>query len=155
LYFQSDDEKYRILAALSLKALYVLLASNLAIVLLGYFLAQSKAGGGNMPNSFIRNVIFFVAVAEMIAIHFIKKTMLANTIKALESTEKPGNIRLQKELLNITIVIASICSAISIYGLILVILGEKFEILLLFVAMSLISYQFFRLRPKDFQEGQQ
>jgi hypothetical protein len=65
--------------------------------------------------------------------------------------DQPGPEIHYSDLFRINIVITALCAAISIYGLILVVLGEKIELLLLFIALSLVGYQFFRLRPRDFE----
>jgi hypothetical protein len=148
MYFQSDDQRYHVLAKLSLIALYVLLAFDLVVVVLGYFLAQSntiESSGSRL----IRDIIFGVAVADLIGIYLVRRIMLK---KALEMPDGADQNVVYSKLLNISMVIVLMCSAISTYGLVLVILGEKFETLLLFVAVSFIGYQFFRLRPRDFPD---
>jgi hypothetical protein len=149
--FQSDEQKYHILAKLSLIALYILLAYNLVAVAVGYFLAQANSTTG-IGNTILRNVVFAVAVADLVVIFLIKKSMLNKTAKSQSRAVVTSGIEEYKKLLNITLVIVLMCAAISTYGLILVILGEKLEVLLLFVAASLLGYQFFRLRPRDFEE---
>ena len=147
--FQSDDQRYRVLAKLSLIALYILMAYNLVVVVLGYFLTLSN-GPAASSNVIIRDIVFAVAVADLIGIYLVRQVMLK---KVLDTPAGSANQNIiYKRLLNITLVIVLMCSAISTYGLVLVILGEKFEILMLFVAVSLIGYQFFRLRPRDFSD---
>jgi hypothetical protein len=149
MYFQSDDQRYHVLAKLSIIALYVLLAFDLVMVVLGYFLAQSntiESSGSRL----IRDIVFGVAVADLIGIYLVRRYMLK---KALEAPDGGADQNIvYSKLLNISMVIVLMCSAISTYGLVLVILGEKFETLLLFVAVSFIGYQFFRLRPRDFPD---
>jgi len=147
--FQSDDQRYQVLAKLSLIALYILMAYNLVVVVLGYFLTLSNSPAAS-GNNIIRDIVFAVAVADLIGIYLVRQVMLR---KVLDTPEGGVNQNIiYKRLLNITLVIVLMCSAISTYGLVLVILGEKFEILMLFVAVSLIGYQFFRLRPRDFSD---
>ncbi len=151
MYFQSDEHKYSILARLSLIALYILVAYDLIIVALGYFLALSN--DANSAGSWLaRDIVFALALADMAAIFLVKKVMLGKAVKAHRIDTKADEITRYKKLLNITLVIALLCLAISTFGLILVILGEKFEVLIFFVAISLVAYQFFRLRPRDFKE---
>jgi hypothetical protein len=147
--FQSDDQRYQVLAKLSLIALYILMAYNLVVVVLGYFLTISNSLTVP-PNNVIRNIVFAVAVADLIGIYLVRQVMLKKVMDTPASSSNQNII--YKRLLNITLVIVLMCSAISTYGLVLVILGEKFEILMLFVAVSLIGYQFFRLRPRDFSD---
>jgi hypothetical protein len=147
--FQSDDQRYQVLAKLSLIALYILMAYDLVVVVLGYFLTLSN-GPAASGNNIIRDIVFAVAVADLIGIYLVRQVMLKKVMDTPASSSNQNII--YKRLLNITLVIVLMCSAISTYGLVLVILGEKFEILMLFVAVSLIGYQFFRLRPRDFSD---
>lgn len=149
--FKSDQERTRVLLKLSLMALYILLAYNLIIMGIGYWLIQSNQVSANAPGKLARNIIFLVAVAEMVAIQFIKRAMLARLNRKRPLEQEPMPQTISKELQNITLVIAAMCSAISTYGLVLLTLGEKFEVLLFFMALSLVAYQLFRLRPKDFK----
>lgn len=150
MYFRSEEEKSSTILRLSLIALYILVGFDLAIMALGYYLAQSFSEPRSV-DTLMRNIIFLVAVGEFFAIYFIKKTMLQKTIQAFKANQSVKQGWQYSELLKITIVINAMCAGISIYGLALIVLGAKIEILLLFVAMSLIGYQFFRLRPRDFE----
>ncbi len=151
--FQSDEQKYQILAKLSLIALYILLAYDVAALAAGYLLAQTSSTT-IAGNTIVRDAVFAVAVADLVAIYLVKKSMLKKIAKSQSNANVPNAIEEYKKLLNITLVIALMCAAISTYGLILVFLGEKLEVLLLFVAGSLLGYQFFRLRPRDFDESE-
>jgi hypothetical protein len=151
MYFQSNDHKYSILAKLSLMALYILLAFDLTMVAVGYFLALSN-DIDSTGNWLLRDVVFGLAIADMAAIFVIKKVLLGRAIKTHQFDTIADDVIRYKKLLRITMIIAVLCLAISSYGLILVILGEKFEVLIFFVAISLVAYQFFRLRPRDFQD---
>jgi len=150
MYFQNDSEKMHTILKLSLVALYILVGFDLVIIALGYYLVQSPSnhGGGN---TLMRNIIFFVAIAVLIATFIVKKVNLKKLDKLIKETPNLSQKLLNKELFNINIIITSMCAGISVYGLVLIEFGEKIEILLLFVAMSLIGYQFFRLRPRDFE----
>ena len=150
MYFQNDSEKIHIILKLSLVALYILVGFDLAIIAIGYYLAQYHYASGSV-NTGLRNIIFFVAISVMVATYIVKKFNLRKLFNLIKDSSISSEKSLYKELFNINIIITSMCAAISIYGLVLVILGEKIEILLLFVAMSLIGYQFFRLRPRDLE----
>jgi hypothetical protein len=151
MYFESEEHRYHVLLKLSLVALYILLAYNGVMIGLGYYFFQSGMVQAT-SSRIIKNIIFIVAIIEMILIFGIKKAMLKITIKTQTDSDNQNQTLPYHKLLTITVVIAAMCSSIATYGLVLIILGEKFEILMLFVAISLISYQFFRLRPKDFRE---
>jgi hypothetical protein len=151
MFFKSDGQRDQLLARLSLISLYILLAYNFVMIVIGYFLSQSHMLS-DIGNPLVRKVFFAVVVAEMIAIYLVRTLMLKRVFRSHAHNDSIDEKVLYKDLLNITIIVAAMCSAISTYGLILVVLGEKIEILVLFAAISLIGYQFFRLRPKDFEE---
>jgi hypothetical protein len=153
MHFSSQDEQYRVLLKLSLIALYILMAFDLAVIIVGYLAIQSNFAETVSKASQVRNIILLIAFAEFIALHFVKKSMLKKTRERNPGDSAKPGILPYLDLLQITIVIAAMCSAISLYGLVLVLLGERFEMLMLFVVLSLIGYQFFRLRPRDFQEN--
>ncbi len=148
--FRSEDERNQVLARLSLISLYILMALDAVMILVGYFLARNNTA--SVGNPMVRNIIFAVAVADMAATFILRNLMLKQVRKSEMDPQADGK-DLYKKLLNISIVVAAMCSAISTYGLILVALGEKFEILILFVAVSLVGYQLFRLRPRDFEDN--
>ena len=149
--FKSDGQRDQVLARLSLISLYILLAFNFVIIVIGYFLSQRHLLS-DIGNPLVRKVFFAVVLAEMIAIYLVRSMMLKRLFRFHIDKDSIDDRIFYRNLLNITITVAAMCSAISTYGLILVVLGEKFEILVLFAAISLIGYQFFRLRPKDFEE---
>ncbi len=152
MYFSSPDDQFRILLKLSLIALYILLAYDLAIIVAGYAAIQVDAVQPTPSSTIIRNALFLVAIGELIATYLVKRSMLRN-IKERNFGDEPAPVIIPyTALLRITVVVAVMCSAISTYGLVLVLLGERLEMLLLFVVLSLIGYQFFRLRPRDFKE---
>ena len=113
---------------------------------------QANIAESTSSTTLVRNVIFLLAIAELIATYFVKKSMLKKIKKGNSEDAATPQILPYSDLLRITIVIAAMCSAISTYGLVLVFIGERFEMLLLFIALSLVGYQFFRLRPRDFDK---
>jgi hypothetical protein len=150
--FSSQEEQFRILLRLSLIALYILVGFNMMIIAAGYLMVQNFAME-SVPSTLLRNIIFLLAVAEFAAIFFVRRALLKNPMITNQKDNTLFEMRPYPDLLRITIVIVALCSTISVYGLILLILGERFEILLLFVALSLVGYQFFRLRPRDFDKN--
>jgi len=143
--YHSRQDDYEILSKLSSISLYIILGFDMAILITGYLIAQS---GGIMParNNLLRNVLFIVAVSELAAMEIVKRSMLSKIGPLAE-----GQAFDYRQLMPVTVVIAAMCSAISIYGLVAVILGSELEVLLIFVAISLIGYQLFRLRPRDLE----
>lgn len=143
--YNSRQDDYEILARLSSISLYIVLAIDMAILVTGYLIAQS-GGIISTRDNLLRNVLFVVAVSELAAMEIVKRSMLSKIAPPPEGKEFDYG-----QLMPITIVIAAMCSAISIYGLVAVILGSEIEVLLLFVAISLIGYQLFRIRPRDLE----
>lgn len=141
----STQDDYEILSKLSSISLYIVLGCDIAVLITGYLIAQS---GGIMParNNLIRNILFIVAISELAAMQIVKRSMLSK-IGALAEDQSFD----YRQLVPISIVIAAMCSAISIYGLVAVILGSELEVLLLFIAISLIGYQLFRIRARDLE----
>ncbi|MEE9555236.1 MAG: hypothetical protein V3W18_13185 [candidate division Zixibacteria bacterium] len=132
-----------ILARLSIIAMYIVLGIGLAAIIAGYLIIQSGSGQ-QTENILFRNILFVLCLVELAAIQFLKRQLLSK----YGSVESSKNISYQT-LLPPTLVIAAMCSAISVYGLVAVILGSSLEVLLLFVAVSLIGYQLFRIRERD------
>jgi hypothetical protein len=60
--------------------------------------------------------------------------------------------RFEKVAMNISWMIYSINLSCTIYGLVLVILGLRIEVMMLFAALTLIGYQLFRPRQKFLEE---
>lgn len=139
-------EDYQILARLSIVSLYIVVGVGLAVIIIGYLYLQSAAPNP-APNKPIRNVLFIVALTVLPATHIVKRSMLSKI-----RPPDPGGSFDPGQLFQINITISAMCAGISIYGLVAVILGNEYEVLLLFVAVSLIAYQFFRLRPRDLEK---
>jgi len=154
MYFRTEEEQFRVLLKLSLIALYILTAYDLAILAIGYLAIQSNAVRPGPPDTMIRNALFLVAIGELAAAYFVKKSMLRQAKARNYQDPSTPELVPYPDLLKITVIITSLCSAISTYGLVLIFLGERFEMLFLFVAMSLVGYQVFRLRPRDFKESE-
>jgi hypothetical protein len=148
---QDDEQHYQVLARLSLLALYILMGADIVIVLAGYFIDKGVNRSIVAEPVMIRNVLFLIAICELAAMHFIKRSMLAKVATRGSAAPAAGKEVPYAILVNITLVMTAMCSAISIYGLVALMLGSRFEVLMLFVAISLIGYQLFRLRPRDFR----
>ncbi len=142
----SPQDDYEILSKLSSISLYIVIGCDIAVLITGYLIAQS---GGIMQarNNLIRNILFIVAVSELAVMQIVKRSMLSKIKPPAE-----GRAFDHRQLMPVTIVITAICSAISVHGLVAVILGSELEVLLLFVAISLIGYQFFRIRMRDLEK---
>jgi hypothetical protein len=140
----TDQQKYQILAKLSLMALYLVFGIDVTLAAFGYFI-QGKTviePGGDM--TLIRNIFLFMVFAEFASLHFVKNALLSKVPRVTDLEHVP-----YQQLLNITYVVAGMCVSIAVYGFLIVLLGGDYDFLLLFVAISLIGFQLFRLRKKD------
>ena len=132
-----------ILARLSIITLYIVLGTGLSAIVAGYLIIQSGTSQ-QTENILLRNILFIVGLIDLASIQYVKRSLLGK----IRSLEDAGSITFTM-LLGPTLIIAAICAAISIYGFVAVIFGSSLEVLLLFVAVSLIGYQLFRIRDKD------
>lgn len=140
----TDQQKYQILAKLSLMALYLVFGIDMTLAVIGYFLQGDVAVGSSNGTFWIRNIFLFLVFAEFASLHFIKNALLSRVPYLTDQGEPP-----YQQLLSITYIVAGMCVSIAVYGFIIVLMGGDFDFLLLFVAISLIGFQLFRIRKKD------
>ena len=140
----NSEQKTAIISRLSLISIGMVMGLNLVIVLIGYYIDNNQLIQPINNISLIRNILFLFGLSEIAAIYFIRKSQLSK-IK-IANSDFDG---LSQKLFSLTIIISALCIAISIYGLVLLFLGEEFRIMILFVAISLTAYQLFRLRNRD------
>ncbi|UCC80892.1 MAG: hypothetical protein JSW64_05905 [Candidatus Zixiibacteriota bacterium] len=140
----SDKKKYEILAKLSLIALYLVFGINVALAAVAYFIQGNVYMESGPDTVLIRNIFIVLALLELAALQFIKNVLLSRVPRITDAEDIPYH-----QLLSITYVIAGMCVSIAVYGFIIVLLGGNYDFMLLFVAISLIGFQLFRLRKKD------
>jgi hypothetical protein len=140
----ADKKKYQILARLSLVSLYLVFAINITLAAIAYFIQGRVYLEMGSNTSIIRNIFIVLSVAELAAIQFIKNLLMSKVPRITDFDNAP-----YQQLLSITYVIAGMCVSIAVYGFIIVLLGGDYDFVLLFVAISLIGFQLFRLRKKD------
>ena len=138
-----DKKKYEILAKLSISSLYLVFVLNITIAAVAYFLQGEIYSDNITVNTLIRNVFIILALLELAALQFIKNALISR-IPPASIDNIPYN-----QLMSITYIVAGMCVSIAAYGLIIVLLGGNYDFMLLFVAISLIGFQLFRLRKKD------
>jgi hypothetical protein len=140
---ENQDDYANVLARLSTLALLIVLGTGIAVATVGYLYIRYSDYTG-IENVTVRNILFVLGLLELAAIQVLKISMLGKI--RLTSGDQES---LYARLTPATVVIAAMCSSISIYGLVATILGSSYEVLLLFVAISLIGYQLFRIRNRD------
>jgi len=144
--FNSDQERNDVIARLTLITLAIVISINLIIMLAGYFISQNMSIGQAANAKMLRNILLLLTMGELAAIYVVKRSLMKRLDNIALYTPEIYN-----QLHTINIVIAALCTSISIYGLVALILGNKYEELMFFVALSLIGYQIFRLRARDFE----
>ena len=140
----SDKKKYEILARLSLVALYLVFGTNITLAAIAYFIQGNMYIEIGPDTVVIRNIFIILALVELAALQFIKNVLLSKVPGIIDVEDIP-----YRQLLSITYIIAGMCVSIAVYGFIIVLLGGNYDFMLLFVAISLIGFQLFRLRKKD------
>ena len=89
--------------------------------------------------------LLIVSVFDVIITQVIRKAMMD---KFLRSRSGTASEKFEKAAFSLSVVIYSLNLSYTIYGLVLVLLGAEMEIMMLFMAFSLIAYQLFRPRQK-------
>ncbi len=144
--FNSEQQKVETISRLSLISLMMVLGSAIVMAAIGYLVTQERISQEGFKLDLLTEVIFLVALSEFPAAFFVRKSLMAKLSKTTQSNSP------EIKLNTISVIMAAFAMAISTYGLVIVLLGNKFEMLFLFVAISLIHYQLFRLRLKDFDD---
>lgn len=107
---------------------------------------QTGAGIGFPEDPGLR-IMFYglltVSAADLIATIIIRRKMPGMFLKSQGGTAGEGSAR---AVMNFSIVIFAFNLSYTIYGLVLVLMGAEMEVMMLFVALSLIGYQLFRPR---------
>jgi len=134
-----------LLARVSALALSIVLGTGMGALVAGYLIIQTGAAA-YPENSLVRNILFLAALTDLAAIQFVKRYYISR----LRNDINTGEVAYQA-LLTPTLVMAGLCSAISVYGLVAAALGSPMDVLLLFVAVSLIGIQLFRIRNRDLE----
>lgn len=140
----SENQKNELVAKFSLMALYLVFGVDISLAAIAYIIKGFIVIEIGRDTIMIRNVFLIVAIIELGAIQLIKRSLLSK----LPRIENEEDIPYQG-LTNITYIIAAMCVSIATFGLIIVTLGGSFDFMLLFLAISLIGFQIFRLRNKD------
>ena len=140
----SENQKNELVAKFSLMALYLVFGVDISLAAIAFIIQGFIVIEIGRDTIMIRNIFLIVAVVELGAIQLIKRSLLSK----LPRIENEEDIPYQG-LTNITYIISAMCVSIATFGLIIVTLGGSFDYMLLFLAISLIGFQIFRLRIKD------
>ena len=143
----TEEQKYAIISRVSLISLAMVLGLNVIVALVGFIFInyQNVTPADNIQ--IIRYAFYFITLSEFIAIFIVKRNLFSKIdINALDLKA------FQQKLFNVSIIVSAICNAISIYGLVLVIMGDEIRIMFVFIAASLIAFQIFRIRIRDLEK---
>jgi len=100
----------------------------------------------NSSNKLIGVILLIVAAMDIIAGLLVKKKMLEPLLKPQAIENEPV---IYQTMIKTMIIIAAICAAPAIYGLVAVMAGATAEFLAAFLVISLGGFLFLRLRPRD------
>ncbi len=92
--------------------------------------------------------LFFFALLAVTLGEFAATSIIRRKLpeKALGPIEGPPEEQFAKSALAFSIIIYSMNLSYTVYGVVLVILGMRLEVLMLFAALTMIAYQIFRPR---------
>ena len=146
---QDEQQIIRVLARTTYLGLFINVMAPIGLFVVAMTLTGGITGEGGLgldDRPMVR-FLFFVflgmSVIDFIVCLIIRKSLPARLISA--SGGSPSE-RFAGAARNIALVIFIFNALYSVYGLVLVALGAQIEVMMLFVAFSLIGYQF--LRPR-------
>jgi len=90
-----------------------------------------------------------LSLADVAVTYFIRKKFPE---KILVREGQPPTEKFEQATMRISILVFSLNLSYSIYGLVLLFLGAEIEVMMLFLAISLIAYQLFRPRQKYLEQ---
>lgn len=110
--------------------------------------------GSGFPFVHLRNILFGISIAELIATHFIRKFMLRNAPSRHESasTSQPSPQDVEKIYAKYTtamIVSLALCESVGIYGLVLCLLGGSFQTMYTFMIISAAGMFYYRPKGEE------
>lgn len=121
-------------------------ATVLVILLLLRGDAAGAAGSlwGTEPQEKLLFFVFLaVALGEFAAIAIIRRKLPE---KALGPIAGPPDEQFAKSAMTLSIIIYSMNLSCTVYGAVLLVLGMRLEVLMLFAALTMVAYQIFRPR---------
>jgi len=127
----------------------IVFATNVICLLISY--VQTKDQGQPETFGLITIILGIIALSEIGFGLFIKRKLLEPLFKA---DSPPNEDFLWQISLKTTIVLAAICSAIPLYGLVAVIIESNMNAMVGFAIVSLAGFMLLRLRPRDFDRLQ-
>ncbi|MEE9443096.1 MAG: hypothetical protein V3V99_10580 [candidate division Zixibacteria bacterium] len=145
----SDIEKQKAIIKSTYLGLFMNVLGPAAIFFVAAFIKghgfQSAENAPYFPSSQIHILFYallFISIADFVAAYFIRKSF--------SSRPCPPDIDayefFTRQMVTISVVVYSLNLMHALYGLALYLLGAAIEIMMLFVALTFVSYQLFRPR---------
>lgn len=92
-------------------------------------------------------LLAIVGIADLVVAFILKRKFLS---PLFDQSTQPDRNMLWKHSLKVTIVTASVCSSLPIYGLASVFIDSNMNAMVAFAIASLAAFMILRLRPRDF-----
>lgn len=111
----------------------------------------------DFPRELLRNILYFIAVAELIIAYFLRKFILKPTVSRPQSSfiqhEQDGGIGVVVSKYMVAVLVSlAISESIGIYGLVLYLLGDELQTLYIFVAVSALAMFYFRPKMEELEQ---
>jgi uncharacterized integral membrane protein len=114
-------------------------------------------GGSDFPLGLLRNILFGVGVATWLLAYFMRRSMLS--VRAGITKQKPVE-RMVKwdgppfiaKYVTAVIVSLALSESIGIYGFVLFLLGDGFQTLYTFIAVSALAMIFYRPKREELEK---
>lgn len=94
-------------------------------------------------------ILGIIAILDIGIGLFLKRKLLE---PLFNKNQQPDEKVIEQTIMKTTVILSTICAAIPIYGLVIVILGAVIEYLVGFIIISLAGFLFLRFRPRDFKK---
>lgn len=123
--------------------------TNISCLAVSYIITKDK--GDIYQLGLVSILLMIVGLADLIAGLILKGRLLAPLFAKPEAV---GEEMLLQVAMRTTVVTASLCMALPLYGLVSVIIDGNMDAMLGFAIASLAGFLFLRLRPRDFKKLQ-
>lgn len=146
----------------SLQALWVIWAAMLGSLFIYVFICHQwedeirRAASPNLPLDLIRNILYGLSIFILILTHFLRKRILAGRLGA------PERMLLKPPLLSnqpsppakytvAMLVSLALSESIGIFGFLLFLFGDNFQVLYTFIAVSALAMFFYRPKREELE----
>lgn len=105
----------------------------------------------NLPLNVLLCCLLIVSAGDLLICFFMKRKMFSEI--SSNKGEQGPNPQIEEIIFKYAILIFSLCLASSIYGFVYFLLGGTLEKYVLFVVITMVGYQFFKPRDRDFRKA--